>query len=163
MWDWIAFVVGFLIGLVFMILLTWILYVTRSYIYSNCPDTQRTCRGDDYYADPGVALSNGAVLDEILMINDQEKMYYKRYPRTGTCTPGNNQVVQIQQPEFCTFTLTSGQELVGENQFFGSNIYTVFNGTEVITVKTTNSCRPDSSIPPDLINRGVPLLAWNPV
>jgi len=156
--DWvIIFFIGFIFGLIIMIIIVWILYATRTFIFSNCPVGQRTCSSADYYNDPGDALAHGSSLNDILFINDNV-MYYKRVPKISTCTPGSNQTVVITNPQFCFFTESSeGIGATGRNYVFNNPNYDVTFGNTATVVTTIGNC-----IPGNTAISGSILLEWDP-
>lgn len=155
--DFTSFVIGLLIGMIVMLLLIWIAYYTRSFLFTSCPTTTPACAGADYYNNPGDAIANGAQVDDILYINSDNQMYYKRVPRVSGCTPESNQVVYIQYPQYCSFTTDQGTTEVGKALQFNSPLYAVSGVAN--TVLTTGDCDP---APGTGVASGVPLLEWDP-
>jgi hypothetical protein len=154
--DFTSFVIGLLIGMIVMLLLVWIAYYTRSFLFTNCPTTTPACAGADYYNNPGDAIANGAEVDDILFIN-QDQLFYKRVPRVSGCVPESNQVVYIQYPQYCSFTTEQGTTETGKALQFNSPLYQVSGVAN--TVLTTGDCDP---APGTGVVSGVPLLEWDP-
>jgi len=160
--DFISFVIGLLLGAIIMLLLVWIAYFTRSFLFTYCPTQARACSGADYYNNPGDALANGANINDILFLNDQDQMYYNRVPRTTSCVPESNQIVHIVYPQYCSFSTTGGVSGTWKETAFNSNIYTPSNGVPGPTITTSGDCDPAPGSP---VDSGVPILRWdtNPI
>ena len=144
--------------MIIMLLLVWLSYFTRTFLFSYCPTTMRACASVDYFNNPGDALANGSELDDILFINDEGEMVYKRVPRTNTCYPQTNQVVDIEYPQYCSFTDSSGASGTWKATAFGSNIYKPANGLPGATVTTLGNCDP---APGSAVVSGSVILAWD--
>lgn len=156
-WDFTSFVIGLLIGMIIMILLVWIAYYTRTFLFTSCPTSTPACAGADYYNNPGDALANGANINDILFLNDQNVMLYKRVPRVSGCTPESNQVVEIQYPQYCSFTTAEGTTETGKALQYNSPMYAVSGVKNPII--TSGNCVP---APGTGAVSGVPLLRWDP-
>lgn len=163
MWDIASAIVGVIIGMILTLVIIWILFITRSFIFSICSSGQNTCTANDYFVDPGEALLNGAKLEDILFLQNGQLMY-KRVPRRQDCIPSSDtQIVPITYPQFCEFSLTNGDKTVGQNSFFGSPSYSSAN----VEVMTSANCVPvrsnaiQSLQQNNLVVSGVPLVKWN--
>jgi hypothetical protein len=143
-----------------MLLLVWIAYFTRLFLFTYCPTQARACGGADYYNDPGDALANNPQLtpSDILFLNDQNEMFYKRVPKSTNCIPESNQIVYIKYPQYCSFSTTGGTAGIWIETAFNSNIYKP-NGFPGPTITTTGNCDPS---PGSSVTSGVPLLQWDP-
>ncbi|CAH6418159.1 Hypothetical protein HVR_LOCUS34 [uncultured virus] len=144
--------------MIIMLLLIWIAYFTRSFIFTYCPTTSKTCGGADYYNNPGDALANGAQLNEILFLNEKNELLYKRVPRTTDCTPGTGQTVDMVFPQYCAFSGPSGVSGTWKETAFNSNIYKPVDGTVGPTITTTKDCQPAPGL---VVDKGTPLLRWD--
>lgn len=156
--DFISFIIGLLLGAIIMLVLVWIAYYTRTFLFTYCPTQARACNGPDYYNNPGEALANGANIDDILFLNDQDEMFYKRVPKTTNCVPESNQTVHILYPQYCQFSDNSGLSGTYRSYSFGSNIYKPANGLPGPTITTSGNCDPT----PGIYIEGIPLLKWDP-
>lgn len=160
MWDFPSFFIGFLTGLIIMLLLIWLAYYTRSFAFTYCPKQARPCGGGDFYNDPGDALANNPqiTIADILFLNDEHKMYYKRVPRNTDCIPESNQLVYMKFPQYCSFSSTGGTTGIWKETAFNSNMYRPvgFSGPTLIT---DGDCIPTDGEP---VTNGVPLLRWDP-
>lgn len=161
--DFVSFMVGFLLGLIVMLLFVWLAYATRSFIFTYCPTQARPCGGADYYNNPADALANNPQITvaDILFLNDENKMFYRRVPRNTDCVPESNQLVYMKFPQYCSFSSTGGITGVWKETAFNSNMYRP-DGFAGPTVTTDGDCIPTAGEP---VTNGVPLLRWdsNPV
>lgn len=157
--SFISFLIGLLLGMILMLLLVWLSYFTRSFLFSYCPLQVPYCAGADYFNNPGEALSNGSQIDDILFIDDQNRMLYKRVPKVNNCMPQNNQTINIEYPEYCEFTTDTGTG-VWRQTVYGSNIYEPANGLPGPTITTNGNCVPT---PGTGAISGQPILQWDPV
>lgn len=157
--DFVSLTIGLLLGMVLMLILIWISYFTRLFLFTYCPTQAPECAGANYYNNPGDALVNNPQLtvDDILFLNNQNEMFYKRVPRTTNCVPGSNQVVYIQYPQYCSFSSTSGNTGIWQETAFNSNIYKP-SGFPGPTITTTGNCEPTSGSP---VSSGIPLIRWD--
>lgn len=157
--DFVSFMIGLLLGMVMMLLLVWIAYLSRSFLFTYCAKGAPRCAGNDYFNDPGDALANEpqVKVSEILYLNDNNQMFYRRVPRTTNCVTESNQIVHMKYPQYCSF---SGTGVTGtwKETAFNSNIYKPVNG-QGETVTTTGNCEPEEG---HEVTQGVPLLRWDP-
>lgn len=156
--DFVSFIIGLLLGMIMMLVLVWIAYYTRSFLFTYCPTQARACGGLDYYNNPGNAIANGASINDILFLNDQNELFYKRVPKTTNCVPQSNQTIQILYPQYCQFSDNAGLSGTYKSSSFGSNIYRPANGFPGPTITTNGNCEPIQGI----YSEGVPLLKWDP-
>lgn len=159
MFDWVSFTIGGLVFSIIILLVIWITYYTRTFIFQYCATQPPYCTGIDYYNNPGNAIANGADVDDILFINNQNEMFYKRVPRTDDCIPQSNQVIPIQYPQYCEFETAFGMTGTWKQTFFTSNVYRPADGSLNPTVTTTGNCIP---APGSFVVNGKPLLQWDP-
>jgi len=157
--EFISFTIGLLLGMIILLILVWIAFYTRTFLFTYCPTQARACSGPDYYNNPGEALSNGANINDILFLNDQNEMYYKRVPKTTNCVPVSNQAVHIFFPQYCEFSDDKGLSNTYKSNSFGSNIYKPASGLPGPTITTSGNCDPN----PGIYTDGVPLLKWDPI
>jgi len=164
--EFISFIIGLLLGMIFMLLFIWIAYFTRTFLFSYCASSARYCSSKDYFNNPGEALVHNPQLkaSDILFItnknnpNGQEEMYYKRVLKDFDCTPQNNQTVYMQYPQYCSFSSTGGSSGVWRETAFNSNIYKP-DGFVGPTIMTEGNCVP---IPDSGVSSGIILLKWDP-
>lgn len=157
--DFVSFMIGLLLGMIMMLLLVWASYAGRVFLFTYCTTGAPFCAGADYYNDPGDALANDPRINvgEILFLNSNNQMFYKRVPRTTNCIPEGNQTVHMKFPQYCSF---SGVGISGtwKESAFNSNVYDPVSGIgDIIT--TSGSCIP---IEGQDVTSGVPLLEWDP-
>lgn len=159
----VSFVLGFLTGAIVMLILIWLAYFTRSFLFTYCPTQAPPCSGGDYYNDPGDALASNPQITaaDILFLNDDNQLFYKRVVKNTGCIPESNQLVHITYPQYCSFSGTGGVSGTWRETAFNSNIY-VPDGFVGPNVVTNGDCDP---APGSLVDVGVPLLRWdaNPI
>jgi hypothetical protein len=162
-WDIRSGVIGMFLGVMFTILITAILFWTRSLVFSVCPNQQPVCRSQNYLADPAQALANGSKVEDILFL-ESGNLLYKRVPNTNTCTPSpSNQAVIIPYPQWCEFGVSGGNKYEARNLRFGSPTYTYKDGdgNDVhVLVEGDSHCTPIRSTGSVVID-GAPLLKWD--
>lgn len=158
--DFVSFIIGLLLGMILMLLFVWITYFTRSFLFTYCPTQARPCGGADYYNDPGDALAHNPqiMVQDILFLNDQNNMLYRRVPRNTDCIPESNQIVYIKYPQYCSFSTTGGSTGIWKETAFNSNIYKP-DGFAGPTIETNGNCDPIEESP---VSTGIPLLKWDP-
>lgn len=158
--DFVSFSIGVLLGLIIMLLLVWIAYFTRSFIFTYCPTQARPCGGADYYNDPGDALAHNPLItpSDILFLNQTNDMFYTRVNRRTDCVPESNQVIYMKYPQYCSFSSTGGVSGTWKETAFNSNIYNP-DGFVGPTVTTDGNCIP---VPESLVSSGIPLIKWDP-
>lgn len=157
--NWPSALIGFLVGLAVMLILVWILYLTRSFMFTYCPLDIQKCSGSAYYSNPGAALAAGAQISQILSINSNNELFYKRVPKTNNCAPGPDQTVYIAHPQYCQFTY-GGQNYIGKNQGYDTNRYDVALGANSMSITTNNNCAPVNT---PGFTAGKPMLYWDSI
>lgn len=159
--DFISFIIGLLLGMLIAIIIVWVAYFTRSSVFAFCPIQTRPCGAGDLFNDPGDALANTPSLgvSDILFINSEGRMFYKRVPRNTDCVPESNQVVYIQYPQYCSFSSSEGVPMTGtwKETAFNSNIYKPV-GFAGPTIVTDGNCQPAVG---QSVSSGVTLLRWD--
>lgn len=158
--DAVSFWIGLLIGAIVMLVIIYACYVSRVLFFTYCPTTTPGCAGADYYNDPGDALANNPNITpaEILFLNDNNQLLYKRVPAVSDCIPESNQTVHIKYPQYCSFGNASGVTGTWKETAFNSNIY---NPVGVVgpTITTDGDCQPVGGSP---VTTGIPLIQWDP-
>jgi len=147
----IFFIIAFLLGVLFTLILVWIAYSNRVFLFTYCPTTVPACLGPDYYNDPGDALNQGANIDKILFLNDKNEMFYERVPRTTSCIPDSDQTIRIIYPQYCTFFIDNVQ-ITGKSLDFDNPNYHTPKGVIV----TDGNCQPLL-----IASSGIPQLRWD--
>jgi len=179
MWDGVSFIVGILVGMIIMVIIFWITYYNRVFIFTKCPNNVLPCLYDQYWNDPGNALNQNSSLQasDILFINSNQQMLYKRVPKSSACVPvSDSQTVTIVNPQWCQFTTQNGvtpstlagQTFQARNSVFESPLYTgtLGDGTkiEVLTDGNCQAIRSETNTTPsqDIVVRGgAPVLRWD--
>ena len=157
--KWLILFIGIIIGIIVAIIINSFLFYSRSFIYTYC-NTPPICTNVDYINNPGVALSDGFDINDILFLTnngDEQIMEYKRPPISNDCIPSsNNQTIAINNPQYCLFTDSSGNNVEAKNTHLGSSIYISGN----INVLTSNNCKPITSEGETIVD-GIPVLKWD--
>lgn len=158
--DFVSFVIGLILGMIIMLLIVWITYFTRSFLFTYCPVGTRFCTSEDYYNDPGDALvrNPGLSTSQILFINGEKEMFYNRVPKGASCIPQNNQAIYIKYPQYCSFSNNQGEfDTAWKQSGYNSNIYRSdeFPG---MYIETEGNCTPS---PGSSMEFGIPLLRWD--
>lgn len=158
--SFISFIIGVIIGTIITLVLLWIAYFTRIFLFTHCPKRSRPCGSSDYYNDPGNALAHNPNLSpsDILFINNNHEMFYKRVPRNTNCNPDFNQLVYIKYPQYCAFTGVDNVIGLWKQTAFNSNIYKPVDSNQPI-VTTKGNCTPDEN---PFVTIGTPVLKWDP-
>lgn len=160
--DFVSFTIGLLLGMIIMLVFVWIAYFTRSFLFTFCPVQTRACGAADFTNDPGDALAQNPQLtaSDILFLDSNNHLFYKRVLRTTDCNP-QNQTVFIEFPQYCSFSTTGGTAGIWKETAFNSNIYRP-DGFSGPTITTSGSCEP---VPGSQVVSGVPLVRWdaNPI
>lgn len=185
MWDMRSFIIGLLIGMIIMLLIIWLLYITRSFVFYTCPRVTTPCEFSNYVKDPSIPLTAGANINDILFISEQPTapptlfpivtpnnqpvpitlptMTYKQVKK-DLCNPlSTNQAVVIDYPQYCNFTSTDDKVYLAKNLRFGSSTYTFLDEEQKINYVVANQggqCQPISSTN-NLIKKGEPVLKWD--
>lgn len=155
--DVASFAIGLILGLIIMLILCWISYFTRTGAFTYCAAQTRVCVADDYYNNPGEAISQeGVSPNDILYITDG-RMYYKRVPKTSSCTPEGNQVVRIAYPQYCEFSNANVSGVTGRDRYFNANHYDLISDRPDGPITTNENCIPK---PGQVYTNGTPILKW---
>ena len=165
MWDTLSFFIGILFGMIIMMVICWISFSTRTFIFTGCVKDEIQCRRNDYYNDPSNAITEeGVNPNDILYIEvfgKKEELMYRRVPKTK-CRPGPGQDVHILHPQFCSFSIKGASNpLTGKNHRFESPYYTITDSNGVkYNVLTSKDCNPIRIDENDNIISGSPLVQW---
>lgn len=154
-----SFGLGLVVGILIILIIFWIMFLTGSFAFSQCPKQIRGCTSADYINDPAVALAGGATFSDVMFERDG-KIYYKRIQKTGNCAPASDQALHILEPQYCLFTDTKGGIFEAKNLNFGSNEY-VSGGIKVITSQDCNPISATGLAKGVGLARGDPILKWD--
>ena len=162
--DTATFFIGLLLGMIIMLILVWIAYYSRTFVFTYCPTQARPCGGVDYYNNPGEALGNDQNLqasDILFKVKGDgkigDKLLYTRVPRNTSCVPEGNQTVRMPFPQYCIFSGPNGN-VEYRDTAFNSNIYNPSVGIGP-TIITAENCVPSSGF----FTSGTPEVKWDPI
>lgn len=151
MFDWISFLIGLLIGLLLMLIIVWICYDTRTFVFEYCATQSPYCSGINYFNDPGQAIGcAGANIDDILFLNREDELFYRRVQKTNKCIATTDQVVHIPYPQYCLFDING---VAVQGKLITDVDYLLTNGD---TIASNPNCQPPNST-------GTPLLKWDSI
>lgn len=151
--------ISFFIGVFITVFIIMFFYATRIGIFRYCPTSTPYCSAIDYYNNPGNALANGANINDILFLDSNNQLLYKRVLKTNECVPQSNQTIIIKYPEYCSFTRNGRQDTTYRLTTFGSNIYKPVNNAALPTIVTDGNCIPTAG---QYFDDGTPLIEWDP-
>lgn len=158
MFDLVSAIIGLLLGMIIMLLLVWIAYYTRTFVFTYCPITSRPCGSADYYNNPQDALEDkiGLTAGNILWVQDG-KLFYNKVVKNTDCTPGKDKLTHILYPQYCEFTTTDGTIVRYKDSHFKANLYhpEVYDTGPIVT--TSGNCDPI----PGIFVSGTPLPIWD--
>lgn len=157
MWAIVALIIGFILGVLGSILVVFIMYRAGVGLFSSPQGGRIECRSVQYIEDPSVALREGYQFDDILSFVNGN-ILYKRPPR-DVCTPGSNQTVTIQYPQYCIFTARNGTQEEWRDAFFNANVYQRVGGIAANIERTNGNCQPRDST---RFSAGVTEFKWTP-
>lgn len=152
-WNWISFILGILIGAVIIILLAWLAYSQRWAWYCNCRMGDQICLKDDYHT-LSEAFQNGFTPQDILEVDSNGILRYKRVPKNPECIPGSNQSIPVIYPQFCLATINDSQRIFTLDSVDG-NVATYRNGNT--TFEANRHCDPIS----DFVDSARPIANTN--
>lgn len=162
-WDGPSCVIGIFIGMTIVLIISWIAYSTRTFIYVDIPITYPQCRFSNYFNNPGNAIANGAKVEDILTVNDNNQMKYQRVPK-DVCVPGSNQDIRIFNPQYCLFDIEKDgvvTTIEGRNTFYESPHYIAdYNGKE-LNITSMPNCSPVSNNMELNLVGGKPEIKWD--
>jgi hypothetical protein len=142
-----AFLIGLFSGMLLLVLIIWILFETRTFIFSVCAKKNKGCTSKDYFNDPGEALANHQDInsEKILFEGKNGHLYYNRVARDAqACFPEADRVVEIAYPQYCEFFDKKKKSLgLWKQTSYNSNIYFSKGYAEKVT--TEGACQPKES------------------
>lgn len=148
MWDLLSFFLGLFVGMLIITLLGWFAYLNKSALFAYCATSPPTCASNDYYSDPGQAVT---VTGNPHLYVKNGILYYVRLVKNNNCVPNEYQVIPIHYPEYCQFTI-NGNTVEGKQVSHGSNNYDIGNNVNIVSGPDCTS----STV------KGVPLPKWDP-
>lgn len=146
---------AFVMGCILMLLIFFVMYISEYGVFSYCVSAQPVCTPSEYINNPTNALREGYQLQDILSVTGNT-MRYKR-PINSPCSPGSNQIVTIDYPQYCNFTDESGTTTLYRDIFFGANRYRIADNSDDTLITTSKNCVPVS---PDF-SSGQIVLRWD--
>lgn len=159
-WDSPSFIVGLIIGIIITMIIMWIMYASRIFIFALCPARRAICTRDDYITDPGDAIAHGEDPSDILYVNSNNELYYRRVRSTRGCVPlARNTLVKISYPQYCEFETSTGSTYEGRSIVTGTYVYTDENGNPQY-ITAGESCSPTIPNDKDIVT-GTPLPKWD--
>lgn len=138
-WSWPSFAIGLVVGILIVVLLLWLAFLTRVFVFRYTPRSFPTCGATDYFNDPKDATELGGREEDMLFVSEGILLYRRKQANTR-CVPGADQVVSIPQPPVCSFLDGEGQEFIG---YLEDGRYKVPTGDGVLSIKSSRHCRPD--------------------
>ena len=158
--DFVSFAIGLIAGMIILLIVLWVSYFTRSFLFTNCPSDTRSCGVSDLFSDPGDTLAHNPQLgaSDILFLNGNNELFHNRAQRVSTCVPQDNQTVYMKFPQYCNFSDTESTGDTWKQTGFNSNIYKPI-GFVGPTITTTGNCNPIDDSP---LSNGIPLVKWDP-
>lgn len=154
-----SFFIGLVLGMIIMMIIVWLCYDTRTFIFEFCPHETPACLANDYFNNPGEALAHDPQLtpSDILYLNNDDELMYIRVQKNFSCVPEKNQTIQMIYPQYCSFSGTGGISATYKQTFFGSDIYQP-QGNPGSTVRSNANCKPVSG---SGFTDGIPLVQWD--
>ena len=127
-------------------IILFMMYRSNYGIFSYCVPFQPACTPSEYIDNPTNALRNGYNLNDILYIGSgstENVMYYKR-PINTPCSPGDNQVITINYPQYCNFIDDTGNKVLFRDIFYNANRYRIADDSDETLILTNMNCDPAS-------------------
>jgi hypothetical protein len=165
--HFISFIIGLLLGMIMMLIIIWISYYTRTFLFTYCSTQAVKCGLSDYFINPGNALAfagmvglPGLTASDILFVetdkNGDEKMYYDVVAKSNSCV-SQKHVRYIPYPQYCTFFDKDGNSGTYKKNLF--NLYALNGEQGVRGIPALVDCQP---IPADEFTGGEILIKWDP-
>lgn len=136
--DWLLFIIGFLVGLVIMLILLWLVYGNRLFFFAYCPYEKRLCGAQDYHSTPEQAIASGYNADDIIL-KSGENLIYRRQLKDNTCIPARDQDIRVSYPQYCSLRLPDGSNIEVHNTSPGSSEYLSDDGRTFILGENCSS------------------------
>jgi len=165
--NFINFIIGFLVGMIMMLIIIWISYYTRTFLFTYCATQAPACGFNDYFIDPGNALAyaeltgltntiNPSTILEIRTNGDDEKMYYDVVSKDHSNCVANQYERYIPYPQYCEFFNSDGS--LGSYKRSLLNVYkSTILGSPNPNIAALANCEPTNSL-----YTGKILQKWDP-
>jgi hypothetical protein len=160
MFDFVSFLIGIFFGFLIAVIITWIGYSNKVFVFTGCAINGLKCRYSNYFNNPAKAISEGFTADQIMYVNDNGVLMYKRVPK-DLCFPTANQTIPVPRPQYCSFSDKNNNTYIARNDKFESPYYTILN-TNVGVIAGKN-CIPESTdcnAKSEMVS-GVPIVRWD--
>lgn len=144
MYDLISTLLGILMGMIIMLAIVWVAYAGNFFVFSYCATSTPYCKDSDYINQIDEAIKKGYNKEDILFLKNGE-LYFKRPKFTRQCVPSKDQIVKIDKPDTCVFTIDNNN-YIGRQLFQGSSVYKTMVGGNEYRIKTDDSCNPVDGI-----------------
>ena len=156
MWNWATFLTGLFLGMLAMLIIGWVAFQTRTFVFAYCPAQLPTCGLRDFFNDPGQYLASGGSLRDLLFL-ENGTLRFRRPTTNSQCVPENT-TVTIDNPQFCNFFRPDGTSVEAKSVAFNAPdyIYTL-DGANLLHAETLKDCVPAPGTP---FISGNPLLKW---
>jgi len=156
MWSWATFLTGLFLGMLAMLIVGWVAFQTRTFVFTYCPAQVPACGLQDYFNDPGQYLASGGSLQDLLFL-DRGALRFRRPTTSSQCSP-ESPTVTIDNPQFCNFLRPDGTPVEGKSVSFNAPdyIYTL-DGSNYRHIETLGNCTPGPGSP---FLSGSPSLKW---
>ncbi len=155
-WDFASFIIGGLTFTILLIVILWILYSTHTFIFAYCATEPPVCGSSDFISNPGDAIANGYHTDDLLAVNSDGELIYRRPVKTSGCTPMGAQDIQVYYPQYCSFERSNGSHVEGR-LIPNTTKYSVIGQLDNILAQ--RNCIP---IPQAGYINGRPIAKWDP-
>jgi hypothetical protein len=144
----ISFIIGLLLGMIMMLIIIWISYYTKTFLFTYCSTKAAVCGVDDYFINPGNALAYGEIAGlpnitpaDILftkVVDGVTGMYYDVVAKNNNCVAKQFERY-IPYPQYCDFYYDDGTP-AGTFKKDAFNNYTsqTLLGAKVTTLKNCN-------------------------
>ena len=151
----VNFLIGFMLGIIFLFSIFLILYFTRTGTFQYCQVTPSLCSKYDYYNNPKDALRQGFELENLLSKKSGFLMYDRPKIETAKCNPGSNKQIIIDYPLYCMFEDQDGNASLWRDISFGRNNIQTSDYSYSIT--TQKNCVPEH----EKFTKGNSVLFWD--
>jgi hypothetical protein len=163
----ISFTIGLLLGMIIMLIIIWISYYTKTFLFTYCSTKAPVCGIDDYFINPGNALAYGEIAGvpnitpaDILfkkVVNGVTGMYYDVVAKNNNCVAKQFERY-IPFPQYCEFFNENGTS-AGKFKRDAFNNYRNTSSTIVLPpVTTLKNCNPATD---GYSSNGTILIEWD--
>ena len=159
--DWISFIIGVLVGMIIILVIVWLIYYSRWFMFSYCPTTLATCLKDDYLTIEE-ALAEGHSLQALLKYDPTNNtLLHVRQPRISTCSIGSNQVEKVDLPQYCIFNI-NGKDQIHKYVYSSDNLIRYQNIETDEIIFANNHCD-GSNAYNKMAVAGKPMIKWDKI